>query len=99
MFVGERGDSVNMRWLYSRHVKPVVADLHPTKSRRTFHDLRHTCAALLIDAGAHLKAFQVRLGHASIAITMDRYAHLMPNADAELADALDATYTATSWAS
>jgi integrase len=40
------------------------------------HDLRHTCACLLISASANPKAVQVHLGHSSIAVTMDRYTHL-----------------------
>lgn len=54
-----------------------------------FHDLRHTSVALAINAGAHPKAIQQRLGHASIAVTMDRYGHLMAGMDAELAGDLD----------
>ncbi|MDJ0952614.1 MAG: site-specific integrase, partial [Acidimicrobiia bacterium] len=41
------------------------------------HDLRHTHAAWLIADGEHPKAIQTRLGHGSIAVTMDRYGHLM----------------------
>jgi integrase len=43
------------------------------------HDLRHTCASLLIAAGTDPKAVQVHLGHSSISVTMDRYAHLFPS--------------------
>ena len=43
-----------------------------------FHDLRHTCAALLIAQGAHPKAIQVHLGHSSIQMTMDRYGTCSP---------------------
>ena len=42
------------------------------------HDLRHTCAALLIAQGASPKAIQARLGHSSIQPTIDRYGHLFP---------------------
>lgn len=59
-----------------------------------FHDLRHTCAALLIAQGAHPKAIQHRLGHSSITVTLDRYGHLFPALDDALTDALDATYRA-----
>jgi integrase len=45
----------------------------------TIHDLRHTCASLLIAAGANPKAVQVHLGHSSISVTMDRYTHLFPS--------------------
>jgi integrase len=54
-----------------------------------FHDLRHTCAALMIEQGAHPKEIQTRLGHASIKTTLDRYGHLMPTLGAHLDEALD----------
>jgi integrase len=54
------------------------------------HDLRHTCASLLIAQGAHPKAIQVHLGHSSISVTMDRYGHLFPSDMEALAVALDA---------
>ena len=56
------------------------------------HDLRHTCAALLIANGRHLEEVKDYLGHSSIRVTCDRCAHLFPKAPAELADSLDATY-------
>ncbi len=43
------------------------------------HDLRHTCAAILISQGVHPKAIQHHLGHATIDITMNRYGHLLPD--------------------
>jgi len=53
------------------------------------HDMRHTCAALLIAQGAHPKAAQLHLGHSSITVTMDRYGHLFPSETDALAAALD----------
>jgi integrase len=58
-----------------------------------FHDLRHTCASLLIAQGAHPKVIQAHLGHSSIQVTMDRYGHLFPDAMDHLADRLDAART------
>ena len=43
-----------------------------------FHHLRHACASLLIEQGAHPKEIQARLGHSTITTTLDRYGHLMP---------------------
>src|SRR5207302_1238850 len=43
------------------------------------HEMRHTCAALLIAKGAHAKAIQEHLGHSTIAVTMDLYGHLFPD--------------------
>ena len=55
----------------------------------TFHHLRHTAAALAIAQGAHPKAIQARLGHASITTTLNLYGHLFPSLDVELAERLD----------
>ena len=52
------------------------------------HDLRHTCAALLIAESAHPKAIQEHLGHSSITVTMDTYGHLFPSQMEELATRL-----------
>lgn len=53
------------------------------------HDLRHTAVALAIATGAHPKAIQARMGHSQIAVTLDRYGHLFPSLDADIADGLD----------
>ena len=42
------------------------------------HDLRHTHATLALEAGVHPKVVQERLGHATIAITLDTYSHAIP---------------------
>jgi integrase len=42
------------------------------------HDLRHTHATLALSAGVHPKVVQERLGHATIAITLDTYSHVLP---------------------
>jgi integrase len=57
-----------------------------------FHDLRHTCAALLIAANAHPKAIQDHLGHRDIQTTFNVYGHLLPSAREALAAALDTAY-------
>jgi integrase len=43
-----------------------------------FHDLRHTYATLALQLGVHPKVVSERLGHASIAITLDTYSHVIP---------------------
>ncbi|MGH9120731.1 MAG: tyrosine-type recombinase/integrase [Acidimicrobiales bacterium] len=53
------------------------------------HDLRHTCASLAIAAGADIKVLQRMLGHASAALTLDRYGHLFPGQAQSVADRLD----------
>lgn len=54
------------------------------------HECRHTFASLMIAAGVNAKALSTYMGHASITITLDRYGHLMPGAEEEAADLLDA---------
>ena len=43
-----------------------------------FHDFRHTMATAALQAGIHPKVVQERLGHSSIAITLDTYSHVAP---------------------
>jgi len=57
------------------------------------HDLRHTCASLLIQLGAHPKVIQEWLGHRSITVTMDVYGHLYPSLAEALAERLDDVFS------
>jgi integrase len=43
-----------------------------------FHDLGHTCATLLLTKGVHPKIISEMLGHASSAIRLDTYSHVIP---------------------
>ncbi len=54
------------------------------------HDLRHTCATLMLANGEHPKVVQERLGHADIAMTMNLYSHVTPDMQRHAADRLDA---------
>ena len=53
------------------------------------HELRHTAAALAIGAGASVKGIQMMLGHASAAMTLDRYGHLLHDELDGVAERLD----------
>jgi len=44
-----------------------------------FHDLRHTCATLLLTRNVNPKIVSEMLGHSTIAITLDTYSHVLPN--------------------
>ncbi|MFH8927666.1 hypothetical protein ACH4D4_11535 [Streptomyces pristinaespiralis] len=57
-------------------------------------DLRHFYASTLIAAGLHPKTIHARLGHATMAETMDTYGHLFPEADEQGRGALDAAFAA-----
>ncbi len=83
---------------------PAGEPLHPESVAKTFqrrarvaglpvirfHGLRHTHCAHLIVAGRNPKEISRRLGHASVAFTLDRYGHLMPEAGADAAAAVAA---------
>jgi integrase len=58
--------------------------------RIRFHDLRHTCATLLLSRGVHPKVVQEMLGHASISMTLDTYSHVLPAMQDDAARALSA---------
>ena len=49
------------------------------------HGLRHTWASLALEAGVHPKVVQERLGHSSIAVTLDIYSHTTPGMDEDAA--------------
>jgi integrase len=46
--------------------------------RIRLHDVRHTYATLALKAGVHPKVVSERLGHSTIAITLDLYSHVTP---------------------
>lgn len=53
-----------------------------------FHDLRHTCASLLLSKGISMKQIQIWLGHSTFSTTADIYAHLDYSAQEESASAM-----------
>ena len=54
-----------------------------------FHDLRHTCATLMLCEGVHIKIVQELLGHADVTITLNTYSHVLPSMGGEAAGAMD----------
>lgn len=58
-----------------------------------FHDLRHTCASLLLAQNVHPRIVMEILGHSQIAMTMDTYSHVMPTMRREAAGLLDTLLT------
>ena len=60
-----------------------------------FHGLRHSHASLLFKGGASVKAVSSRLGHASAAMTLSVYAHLLPGADEDAAERIDNMLTSS----
>jgi len=60
-----------------------------------FHDLRHTHATLMLQQGVHPKIVSERLGHSSIALTLDTYSHVLPGLQEAAAKAFDENLAAT----
>ena len=50
----------------------------------TLHAFRHTHASLLLNAGISYKELQQRLGHSTLAMTMDTYSHLFDDTEKEV---------------
>ena len=74
LFVGTRGATLRPGNLRYRVVIPAAERAGVPWAR--CHTLRHTCAALLIDAGASPLRLQRWMGHHSAAFTLDNYGHL-----------------------
>ena len=94
---GPRRHGNFMRRIFRAAVKRLANSLgHPEWpeefAKVRFHDLRHTCASMLIAQGMQPLAVSRHLGHSSISITFDRYGHLFPNEQDKLSDALQAVY-------
>jgi integrase len=88
VFTSPAGGQLRHNNMAKRAFKPAVLRAGLDAKLR-FHDLRHTCASLLIAQGASVKAVQAHLGHASATVTLDRYGHLFPDELEHLADRLD----------
>jgi integrase len=84
---------------------PTGEGLHPDQFTRAFqrlvaarsdlpairlHDLRHSHATALLAAGVNAKIVADRLGHASVAFTLDTYGHVLPGQQREAAEAVAA---------
>ena len=57
--------------------------------RVRLHDLRHSHATHMLASGVHPKIAQERLGHSSVAITLDLYSHVLPGLQADAAARID----------
>jgi len=57
---------------------------------KRLHDLRHTCATLLLSQGVHPTLVQQLLCHASVAMTLYRYSHWVPSMGDQTARAMEA---------
>ncbi len=61
-----------------------------------FHDLRHTCASLLLAQNVNPRVVMEILGHSSISLTMNTYSHVLPILQQDAANLMESTLAATS---
>jgi integrase len=82
------GQPLQMNNLGQREYATLIkaAGVKPIK----FHGLRHTCATLLLQAGQPVHVVSERLGHAKVSMTMEVYAHVLPDMQREAAATLGA---------
>jgi integrase len=71
----------------NRHMKRIAARAGVPPIR--FHDLRHTHATMMLVQGVHPKMVSERLGHATVAMTLDTYSHVIPDMQDGAAAAFD----------
>ena len=88
VFANEAGGIINPSNLRNRSLAKLLRDAGlPAETR--FHDLRHTCATLLLSRNVNPKIVSEMLGHATIAITLDTYSHVLPDMQEKAAKALE----------
>ena len=54
-----------------------------------FHNLRHSCATLLLAQGVHPRLVMEFLGHSQISLTMNTYSHVIPAMRSEVANRMN----------
>ena len=82
VFTKESGEPVHPQMVSRGFAQAIAAAKLP---QIRLHDLRHTHATLALQAGIHPKVVSERLGHATIAITLDTYSHAIPAMQEEAA--------------
>jgi integrase len=87
VFCSQTGTPLDRNNLVVRSFKPLLKQTGLPEIR--FHDLRHTCATLMLTSGVHPKVVQEMLGHANITITLDTYSHVLPNMQDEAVEKMD----------
>ncbi|HEY6750847.1 MAG TPA: tyrosine-type recombinase/integrase [Rubrobacteraceae bacterium] len=87
IFASEAGDPLDRRYVTNHRFKPLLKRAGLPQIR--FHDLRHTCATPLLGRNVNPKILSEMLGHASTAITLDTYSHVLPNMQSDAAKAME----------
>jgi len=87
VFANESGGIINPSNLRNRSFTRLLERAGLPKIR--FHDLRHTCATLLLTKNVNPKIVSEMLGHSSISITLDTYSHVLPTMQENAVRALE----------
>ncbi len=77
VFANRTGAPLDVGNLTNYSFRPLLERAELPRIR--FHDLRHTCATLLLSRNVNPKIVQEMLGHANISETMDTYSHVLPS--------------------
>ena len=87
VFTRRDGEPIRGTHVLANYFRPLLrlAGLPPVR----FHDLRHTCATLLLMDGMNAKVVSKMLGHSSTSMTLDIYSHAFPDMQRDAASALD----------
>ncbi len=88
IFASETGEPLSRQHVTAHRFKPLLKRTGLPEIR--FHDLRHTCATLLLSENVNPKVVSEMLGHASITITLNIYAHVLPDMQDSAANAMEA---------
>jgi integrase len=88
VFSNELGGPLNGISVLRYRFLPVLQRANLPRMR--FHDLRHTCATLLLGCGVNPKIVSELLGHSTVAITLDLYSHVLPMMQQAAASAMEA---------
>jgi integrase len=87
VFTTTIGTPLGKSALIRRSFKPILRKAELPDIR--FHDLRHTCASVLLAAGENMKTVQELLGHSRFSTTADTYAHTLPDQHRQAAETMD----------
>jgi len=83
IFSASDGGPLDFRVIVRRHFTKILRAAGVPTIRP--YDLRHTCATLLLQAGQNPRIVSERLGHESVALTLDTYSHVLPSMQEESA--------------
>ncbi|SDF31531.1 tyrosine-type recombinase/integrase [Sporolituus thermophilus] len=95
VITGQFGRVLDTSHFTNRYFKPLLKTAGIPETV-TYHDLRHTHATMLLLKGIPVKVVSERLGHSTIAMTLDTYSHVLPAMQDAAVKALEGVFTGKS---